>query len=82
MMTKHKRLLLQSSGIMNAIKSQSTHHSNQRSSNVGFGKNRHCILHLTRKDKAGCLDRSYDYKSTIGTHWKPPRDIEDDTETT
>ena len=47
---------LKGSGRIHAIKPQSTHHSNRRSSNADSGKNRHCIRRLNHSDKAGCLD--------------------------
>ncbi len=51
-----RRIRSKSSGGIHAIKPQSTHHSNQCSSNADSCKNRHCIRRLTHNDKAGCLD--------------------------
>ena len=41
---------------IHAVKPQSTHHSNQRSSNADSGKNHRCIRHLIHSDTLGYLD--------------------------
>ena len=52
----HRRIWSNSSGGIRAVKPQSTHHSNQCSSNADSGKNRRCIRRSTHSDKVGYLD--------------------------